>query len=168
MTHDEWSDDQAEAIERWQSKDRSERHPHDLLPNGNQGYNRGVSENECGEMRQQFKSNSDITIKDMVGDDFDYSQTTIAEHVFDRCNHNIEEDPAESPMGSIDPDDFVTDEQCRDMRDFYWGKGDGEITEVRDEFEKTYGQTYHHLVGRCKCDHNVPDIRTQEESQPKE
>lgn len=161
MTH-EWSEDQREAIERWNEKGSGERHPHDLLPNGSQGYNRGVSEEECASMRQFFKSNPDTTIKEMVDDEFEYSQTTIAEHVFNRCNHEIEEDAAESPMGSIDPEDFVTDDECRRMRVYYWNGGHEEITEVQAEFENTYGQTYHHLVGRCKCDHDEPDIRSEE------
>jgi hypothetical protein len=161
MTHDEWSDEQREAMERFNEKDSSERHPHDLLPNGGQGYKRGVSEEECTSMRQEFKE-TDTTIKDMVGDEYDYSQTTIAEHVFDRCNHDIEEGAAESPMGPIDPDSFVTVEECREMREFYRGEGGEEITVVRDEFSNTYGQTYHHLVGRCKCEHDEPDIRSSE------
>lgn len=158
--HDDWTDDQEEAMSRWLEKDESERHPHDLLPNGGRGYDRGVTQGECGDMRRRFKSDSDITIKSMVDDPFDYSQTTIAEHVFGRCNHEIEEGEAESPMGTIDSDDFVSDDECAQMRRFYWQGGDEEITEVRDEFENTYGQTYHHLVGRCKCDHGEPNIRS--------
>lgn len=162
MTNDEWSEDQREAIERWNDKDSDERHPHDLLPNGSQGYNRGVTEEECREMRQFFKSNPDTTIKMMVEGRFEYSQTTIAEHVFNRCNHRIDESAAESPMGSIDPEDFVTDDECRRMRVFYRDGGEEEIVIVQEEFGNTYGQTYHHLVGRCKCDHDEDDIRQED------
>lgn len=168
MSQDEWSEDQIEAMERWKDKDQSERHPNDLLPNGSQGYDRGVSEEECGEMRNHFKSEDGITVKSMVGDRFDYSQTTIAEHVFNRCNHIIDVEPAESPMGSIDSSEFVTEEECADMRRFYYGEGDGEITNVRDKFDNTYGQTYHHLIGRCKCNHEMSDIRSVEGGDPKE
>lgn len=160
MTDDDWTDEQREAINRWNEKDRENRHPHDLLPNGSQGYNRGVSDDECASMRVYFKNHADTTIKSMVDTEFEYSQTTIAEHVFDRCNHNIEEEPAESPMGSIDADDFVTDAQCASMRRFYWNDGDEEITAVEAKFDKTYGQVYHHLVGRCQCDHDQVDIRS--------
>jgi len=162
LMSDGWSDEQREAIDRWNDKDQSERHPHDLLPNGSQGYDRGVGEDECASMRQFFKSHPDKTIKSMVEVEFEYSQTTIAEHVFNRCNHSIEEEPADSPMGTIDPEDFVTNQQCADMRSFYFGEGDEEITNVEAQFDKTYGQVYHHLVGRCKCDHDQVDIRSVE------
>lgn len=161
MDDEEWSEKQKEAVERWNQKDRSERHPHDLLPNGSQGYQRGVTESECAEMRRRFK-NRDITIKSMVENPYDYSQTTIAEHVFNRCNHSIEEEPAESPMGPINSENFVEEQECAEMREYYWGQGDEEIVNVKEEFENTYGQTYHHLVGRCKCDHEKSNIRSEE------
>jgi hypothetical protein len=159
---DKWSDEQREAVNRWQNKDSSERHPHDLLPNGSQGYDRGVSEEECASMRELFKQQPENTVKSMVGSEFDYSETTIGEHVFDRCNHEIAESPADSPMGTIDPDDFVTDQECATMRSYYFSDGDEEITNVEARFDKSYGQVYHHLVGRCTCDHDESDIRSVE------
>lgn len=162
MNFEDWSEEQIKALKRWKEKDQSERHPHDLLPNGSQGYNRGVSEDECEEMRQRFKDEPDTTVKDMVDDEYEYSQTTVAEHVFDRCNHTIEEEAAESPMGSIDPDDFVTVEECSRMRRYYREEAGEEIVNVQEEFENTYGQTYHHLVGRCKCDHEEDNIRSED------
>lgn len=159
----EWSDDQKDALRRWLDKPPSERHPHDLLPEGRisseksgNGKN-AVSPDECAQMRQIFKA-EDITIKEMARSRFDYSRTTIAEHVFARrCSHEIDETPAESPMESIDPDEFVTADECAKMRESYHdGKG---IPEVQNDFDLSYGQTYHHLSGRCKCDHGVRDIR---------
>lgn len=155
-----WSDDQIEAVKRWKSKGEDERHPHDLLPSGRQSHNRGVSDEECAEMRRLFKDDESLTIKGISEQHFSYSQTTVAEHVFNRrCTHEIAEEAAESPMGPIDPDEFVTVDECREMRECYWDGVDMEIVTVRDRFGKSYGQTYHHLIGRCECDHDVPDIR---------
>jgi len=162
MVDEDWSEEQKKALKQWKQKDRSERHPHDLLPNENQGYNRGVTKKECREMRVTFKKDSEVTIKSMVDAEFDYSQTTIAEHVFDRCSHDIDEEAAESPMGSIDPENFVGVQECMRMRKYYREDGNEEIVNVKEEFGKTYGQTYHHLVGRCKCEHDEPNIRSEE------
>lgn len=154
----DWTDEQQEAINRWNEKDRSERHPHDLLPDTGQGYDRGVTEEQCIAMRDLFKQD-DRTVKSMVDTEFDYKQTTIAEHIFGRCNHSVNATPADSPMGNMDADKFVTVEECRNMREYYYNEGHEEITEVEAHFDKTYGQVYHHLVARCKCEHGQPGIR---------
>lgn len=169
----EWTDDQEEALKRWAGKDRSDRHPHDLLPGGrkSEGENdssqkadgpNDVKPEQCSEMRKMFKKNDDLTIKKMADSHFSFHRSTIAEHVFGRrCSHDVAEEPAESPMGNIDPSDFITPEDCEEMRDRY--RDLREIVAVKDEYEgKSYGQVYHHLVGRCKCDHGVPDIREME------
>lgn len=173
MSHDDWTEEQREALERWAEKDSSERHPHDLLPGGRKSENEAeeeVSESgwndvkaeQCAEMRRMFKDSDSLTIKEMAENHYPFHRSTIAEHVFGRrCNHSIEVEPAESPMGDIDSGDFIEVEECAEMRE-RWVEV-REIVTVQEEFEKTYGQTYHHLVGRCKCDHEVPDIRTVEE-----
>lgn len=165
---DTWTDEQREALQRWSSKDESERHPHDLLPGGRKseqereraagnGIN-DVQPDQCVEMRQMFKDDEELTIKRMAEEEFDFHRSTIAEHVFGRrCSHSVEESPAESPMGNIDSGNFIQSEECAEMRN-RWDEV-REIVTVQEEFEKTYGQTYHHLVGRCKCDHDVPNIR---------
>lgn len=180
MTEDpyEWTEEQKEALERWAEKDRSQRHPHDLLPGGRKsegdsekksrsstnGTN-DVQPEQCAAMRKMFKSNDDLTIKAIAKEEFAFHRSTIAEHVFGRrCTHDIEEEPAESPMGGIDSGDFIQAEECSEMRE-HW-KGVGEIVSVQEDFEKTYGQTYHHLVGRCKCDHDVPNIREMQDDKP--
>lgn len=172
---DEWTEEQEEALERWAEKDRSERHPHDLLPGGRksdaekeeerqvtqEGTN-DVKPEQCVEMRRLFKRNDELTIKQMAENEFGFHRSTIAEHAFGRrCNHEIDEEPAESPMGDIDSGDFIQADECADMRNAW--KDKRKIVAVQEEFEKTYGQTYHHLVGRCKCDHEVPDIRELQE-----
>ena len=170
---DEWTDEQEEALERWAEKDRSNRHPHDLLPGGrksegssNEGGTQGggndVKPEQCAEMREMFKSDGDLTIKQMAQESFDFHRSTIAEHVFGRrCNHDIDVEPADSPISDISSADFIDPEECAEMRE-HWTEVE-EIVAVQDEFDKTYGQTYHHLVGRCKCDHEVPDIRELQE-----
>lgn len=167
-THD-WSDEQKEALERWSSKDNTERHPHDLLPggrkseqakeNGNAGNGANdVQPEQCSEMRRMFKDDDELTIKAMAEGHFEFHRSTIAEHVFGRrCSHDIDEEAAESPMGNIDSGDFIQADECAEMRERWVDVR--EIVQVQGEFEKTYGQTYHHLVGRCKCDHDVPDIK---------
>lgn len=168
MTHRDWTDEQKEALERWAEKDRDDRHPHDLLPGGrkSEGESDGEAGNgsndvqpeQCQAMRQKFKDDDDLTIKAMANHHFDFHRSTIAEHVFGRrCNHDIDEEPAESPMGDIDSGDFIQADECAEMREEWQDRR--EIVGVQEEFEKTYGQTYHHLVGRCKCDHDVPNIR---------
>lgn len=171
----EWTEEQQEALERWAEKDRSDRHPHDLLPGGRKSEGEGEEETpkntngtndvqpgQCAEMRRMFKSDDELTIKAMAEGEFAFHRSTIAEHVFGRrCNHDIDEEPADSPMGDIDSGDFIQAEECAEMRE-YWQE-EREIVAVQDEFEKTYGQTYHHLVGRCKCEHSVPDIRAMQD-----
>lgn len=168
----DFTDDQKEALERWRDKDQTQRHPHDLLPDGRKsegesksdssGSANDVQPEQCTEMRKMFKENEDLTIKSMASDHFSFHRSTIAEHVFGRrCNHDIEEEAAESPMGDIDSSDFIQADECAEMRKEW--KGVREIVTVKDRFEKTYGQTYHHLVGRCKCDHDVPSIRKWQE-----
>lgn len=168
----EWTDEQKEALERWSSKDNTNRHPHDLLPGGRKGKHKEGEESEsngsdvrkeqCAEMRRTFKRYEETTIKQMAENDFPFHRSTIAEHVFGRrCNHDIDEEPAESPMGDIDSGDFIQDGECAKMRET-WIEVE-EIVTVQERFEKTYGQTYHHLVGRCKCAHDVPNIRELEE-----
>lgn len=165
----EWTDEQQEALERWASKDSSQRHPHDLLPGGRKGEQEkksgekkesanDVTPEQCEDMRVMFKNNPELTIKAMAEDHYSFHRSTIAEHVFGRrCNHDIDEEPADSPMGDIDSGSFVQPEECSDMRE-YWMES-REIVSVQEEFDLTYGQTYHHLVGRCKCDHEVPNIK---------
>lgn len=170
MTHDDWTDEQREALERWGEKDRGSRHPHDLLPGGRKSEKEGegkqgtsdgandVKPDQCAEMRATFKENPDLTIKSMAEDHFPFHRSTIAEHVFGRrCNHDIDEEAAESPMGDINSGDFIQADECERMRNRWMELQ--EIVAVQEEFEKTYGQTYHHLVGRCKCDHETPNIR---------
>lgn len=165
----EWTDEQREALDRWRDKDPAERHPHDLLPEGRRsdddgdetGEVYGVTDEECGEMRRLYKDTDDLTIKAMSEDHFSYSRTTIAEHVFDRrCSHDIIEDPAVPPSetGSR-PSKFVTPGECAEMRETYH---DGsEIPEVQAEYGTSYAQAYHHLAGRCRCDHEIEDIHGQ-------
>lgn len=175
MSSQNWTEEQREALKRWSSKDSSERHPHDLLPGGrkserkNENKNSGsgandVQPDQCEDMRTMFKDDDDMTIKEMAESHFEFHRSTIAEHVFGRrCSHDIDEEPAESPMGNIDSGDFIQADECAEMRN-RWADV-GEIVEVQKHFEKTYGQTYHHLVGRCKCDHDVPNIRNIKEAQ---
>lgn len=176
MTEDDplaWTEEQKEALQRWSNKDNTERHPHDLLPDGRKsereksgnGSRNGINDvqaEECEKMRRTFKSEDNITIKEMAETHFSFHRSTIAEHVFGRrCNHEVDEEPAESPMSDIDSGNFVEADECAEMREM-WNKV-GEITDVQEAYGKTYGQTYHHLVGRCKCDHEVPNIRELEE-----
>lgn len=167
MTEDphEWTDEQAEALKRWQEKEDGSRHPHDLLPGGrnenDSRSNNAVSPEECAAMRRAFKADEEVTIKELAETEFDYSQTTVAEHVFARrCSHDVDEGAAESPMGSIDPDEFVEPDLCAEMREDH--ADIQSIKGVAQEHGKTYGQAYHHLVGRCKCSHEVPAIRDDE------
>lgn len=160
----DWTDKQREAIERWADKPPEDRHPNDLLPEGRKSSDEGgggsnvVSPDECAEMRRVFKQDGDLTIKAMAEQRFSYSRTTIAEHVFARrCTHEIAEPAAESPMDSIDPDEFIQPDECAEMREMYH---DGaEIPEVQAAWDASYGQAYHHLAGRCTCEHDVYDIR---------
>ena len=175
MTPGEWTDEQREALERWSDKDRTDRHPHDLLPGGRKSEGEEEEEEpgsgandvkaaQCVEMRQMFKENDELTIKQMAQEHFSFHRSTIAEHVFGRrCNHDIDEEPAESPMGDIDSGDFIQADECAEMRETWIAER--EIVTVQEEFDKTYGQTYHHLVGRCKCEHDIPNIRTIQEEE---
>lgn len=165
----DWTEEQEDALSRWAEKDRSQRHPHDLLPGGRKSEGGGgdnakssgmndVKPDQCRAMRRMFKQDDDLTIKSMANHDFSFHRSTIAEHVFGRrCTHDIDEEPAESPMGDIDSDDFIQADECAEMREAW--QQEREIVAVQQDFEKTYGQTYHHLVGRCKCDHDVPNIK---------
>jgi len=168
MSSDSWTEEQREALERFRDKKRSQRHPHDLLPGGRKSDDEDddddssgasdVQPEQCSQMREMFKAESDLTIKGMAQEHFSFHRSTVAEHVFGRrCNHDIDVEPAESSMGNIDSSEFIQADECAEMRETWTELG--EIVAVQEEYEKSYGQTYHHLVGRCKCDHDVPNIR---------
>lgn len=153
----EWSDEQIEAIERWKSKSEVERHPHDLLPGGRKSHERGMTEDECRWLRNQFESR-DTTVTEL-SDSCEYSETAIAEHVFGRrCHHEHDVPPCDSPMGSINPDEFIQAQECAQMRTFFFETDNCEIKNVQHQFGTSYGQAYHHLMGRCKCDNDVDPI----------
>lgn len=159
--HTEWTADQKEALKRWSGKDKSDRHPHDLLPSEEEDTEEKssqtlVSSEECAEMRRFFKSNN-TSIKRMAEHHFEYSRTTIAEHVFDRrCSHDIDEEPVASPSDELNPENYTKSDECSKMREMYHEVQS--IPAVQEEFDKSYGQAYHHLAGRCKCKHNTPNI----------
>lgn len=152
-----WSDEQIEAIKRWKSKSETERHPHDLLPGGRKSHERGMTEKECKWLRETFESR-DTTITELSGE-CEYSETAIAEHVFGRrCHHDHDVSACDSPMGSIDSDEFVGADECAQMRQFFYDTSGCEIKTVQHQFGTSYGQAYHHLMGRCKCDNDLEPI----------
>jgi hypothetical protein len=165
MSHPmEWSDDQKEALKRWSDKDKSERHPHDLLPSDEEEKKKPrqslVTAEECADMRSFFKTNN-TNIKQMAEHHFEYSRTTIAEHVFNRrCSHDIDEEPVESPSDDVNPANYTKADECAEMREMY--QEVRSIPVIQEEFDKTYAQAYHHLAGRCKCKHNTPNIHAIE------
>lgn len=160
----DWSEEQKEALERWAKKDPKDRHPHDLIPGQNNTGNGGsneVTSDECRRMRQAFKRTTKTTIRDLVrNEDFGYSRETVARHVFNRsdCNHDIDEPPAEDELQQPSSDERVSEQECQHMREAY--HGGFSVVEVKEKYERTYDQTYYHVVGRCKCENEADPAST--------
>lgn len=113
-----------------------------------------LSTTECGDLRTAYrKSDVDTVLDFSAGKELDYQ--VILTHLRDRCDHEVDEEPV---AGKDRVAAEISQEKCREMREFWRDTLSANYADVANEFDVSVQTAENHIKFLCPHDYETVPV----------